>query len=96
MSQYFCTATWLCEITPDGFDPPPKVDSAFIRLEPKHASNPEGCNSTCKCCHEHFNQRRKTVSNSLKSLFSAQELKELAGEPTKRAHKTYRLKIIWN
>src|SRR5690606_40072303 len=34
MIQYFCKPTFLFEVPPGSFNPPPKVTSAVFRLEP--------------------------------------------------------------
>jgi 16S rRNA (adenine1518-N6/adenine1519-N6)-dimethyltransferase len=60
---------YLFTVEPDVFDPPPKVKSAVIRMTRN--------SRLCLDCDEHlfrtvvktaFNQRRKTMRNSLKSL----------------------------
>ncbi|MGS9092550.1 rRNA adenine N-6-methyltransferase family protein, partial [Salmonella enterica subsp. enterica serovar Infantis] len=39
MAQYFCQVIPVLEVPPSGFTPPPKVDSAVVRLVP-HATMP--------------------------------------------------------
>jgi len=35
MAQYFCETEYLFTVPPEAFSPPPKVESAVIRLIPK-------------------------------------------------------------
>ncbi len=85
MSQYFCEAELLFEIPPEAFSPPPKVDSAFIRLTPTNqrlAKNITKLQQIVSCA---FNQRRKTLNNSIKSYVSAEDWQQLGIDPTLRA-----------
>jgi len=84
MSQYYCEPTWLCDIGPDSFDPPPKVDSAFIRLKPKRDRDITIEKTLAQVVSAAFNQRRKTISNSLKKLVSVDELVNLDINPKLR------------
>ena len=86
MSQYFCQVIPVMEIGPEAFQPPPKVDSAIVRLIPhaeiKHpAKDVTWLNRVTTTA---FNQRRKTVRNSFKKLISAEQLQELGIDPTLR------------
>lgn len=60
---------YLFTVPPSSFDPPPKVDSGVIRmrLRPNHKL---GCDEVFfkKVVKTAFNQRRKTIRNSIKSL----------------------------
>jgi len=67
--QAYYDIEYLFTVEPEVFNPPPKVKSAVIRLKRNHVARLE--------CDEHqfkmliktaFNQRRKTLRNSLKSL----------------------------
>lgn len=80
MIQYFCRVEPLFLVPPSAFNPPPKVDSAIVRLVP-HETPPV----TTRCTKSlnrivtaAFNQRRKTVRNALKS-FADDALLEAAG-----------------
>lgn len=72
MIQYHCMAEDIFDVPPDCFTPPPKVDSAIVRLTP-HEKLPYIAND-----YEHFSQivntafsaRRKTVGNALKLIIS--------------------------
>lgn len=87
MTQYYCKTIPVIEVPPTAFIPPPKVDSAVIRLIPKDKAqrsqaNPKTLN---RVCLEAFNQRRKTLRNSLSNLVSAEELTGLGIDPSLRA-----------
>ena len=86
MTQYRCRVEHLFDVGPECFDPAPKVDSAIVRLspitQPTHkARNIDTLDTVVKTA---FNQRRKTLRNTLKSLFSVDELESLAVNPTLR------------
>lgn len=67
--QYYTEAN-ICEyVSPDCFIPQPKVGSAVINLK-AHKSNPVTVNDTkilFKIIRAAFNQRRKTLTNSIKN-----------------------------
>ncbi len=70
MIQYFCHCQYLFDVPPGCFTPPPKVDSAIIRLTP-HATSIAGVKDFARfseIVQVAFSQRRKTISNSLKSV----------------------------
>lgn len=70
MVQYHCQASNLFTVSPRAFNPPPKVNSAILRLVPHPSpiykvSNYERFAAIVRTA---FNQRRKTLRNSLKEL----------------------------
>ncbi len=75
--QAFYEAEYLFTVHPQVFDPPPKVQSGVIRLTRK-AGRSVGCNEDLlhKVVKAAFNQRRKTLRNSLKSFMLSDILKE--------------------
>lgn len=80
MVQYFCEVEHLFNVGPGAFNPPPKVDSAIVRLVP-HRTLPHPARDHRlleRVVREAFNQRRKTLRNTLKNLLSAAEI-EAAG-----------------
>ena len=79
MTQYYCDTMPVVEVPPDCFDPPPKVDSAVIRLIPKpqSARTVKDIKKLNQVCLEAFNQRRKTLRNCLKNLISAEQIESL-------------------
>lgn len=87
MTQYYCYAMPVIEVPPTCFKPAPKVDSAVVRLMPKPASA-RAAKSTKMLntvCLEAFNQRRKTLRNSLSNLLNEEEIAQLGIDATLRA-----------
>lgn len=87
MAQYYCQVIPVLEVPPTAFTPAPKVDSAVVRLVP-HATLPHPVKDIrvlSRLTTEAFNQRRKTIRNSLGNVFTAEVLNELGIDPAKRA-----------
>jgi len=87
MAQYYCKMIPVLEVGPHCFVPPPKVDSAVIRLEPYRelpypALDIKQLQNVVK---QAFSQRRKTVRNSLKGVLSVDEMALVGVNPTYRA-----------
>jgi 16S rRNA (adenine1518-N6/adenine1519-N6)-dimethyltransferase len=69
------------------FNPKPKVESAIVRLIPKtqlnlFPTNEAKLSQVVMCA---FNQRRKTINNSLKALIKEEGLRNLGIDSKKRA-----------
>ncbi|MWV11249.1 16S rRNA (adenine(1518)-N(6)/adenine(1519)-N(6))-dimethyltransferase RsmA [Pseudomonas sp. R-28-1W-6] len=80
MVQYHCRVEHLFNVGPGAFNPAPKVDSAIVRLVP-HEVLPFPAKDHRlleRVVREAFNQRRKTLRNTLKGLLSSAEI-EAAG-----------------
>ena len=75
--QAFYEAEYLFSVPPHVFDPPPKVQSGVLRLKRKSHVIP-GCDEALffRVVKTAFNQRRKTLRNSLKTFQLSQNLKE--------------------
>ncbi len=87
MAQYYCNVIPVLEVPPTAFAPPPKVDSAVGRLVP-HLVMPNivgDVRMLSRVTTQAFNQRRKTIRNSLGDLFTPEQLTELGVDPTLRA-----------
>ena len=87
MAQYYCTVVPVIEVPPEAFTPAPKVDSAVVRLIP-HQAPPVQVNELKaleKITALAFNQRRKTIRNSLKSVIDADVLTSIGIDPVWRA-----------
>jgi 16S rRNA (adenine1518-N6/adenine1519-N6)-dimethyltransferase len=69
LAQLFYTATYKFTVPPEVFSPPPKVDSGVLTLRRKENYN-LACNEKIlfKIVKMSFQQRRKTLRNSLKTL----------------------------
>lgn len=77
LTQAFYDVEYLFDVPPSVFNPPPKVNSGVIRLVRKSNSNLE-CDEKLffKVVKTAFQQRRKTLRNSLKIFNLSQNLKE--------------------
>lgn len=75
--QAFYNVTYLFDVDPSCFNPPPKVVSGVIRLT-RRDDVPEMRSERAffNLVKTAFNQRRKTLRNAVKPLFSADELKD--------------------
>ncbi|WP_017444260.1 16S rRNA (adenine(1518)-N(6)/adenine(1519)-N(6))-dimethyltransferase RsmA [Gayadomonas joobiniege] len=85
MTQYYCHNEVVIKVPPTSFNPPPKVDSAVVRLTPKAERADIEPAILERVAAAAFNQRRKTIRNSLKELISADQLIALDLDPTARA-----------
>ncbi|WP_371370022.1 16S rRNA (adenine(1518)-N(6)/adenine(1519)-N(6))-dimethyltransferase RsmA [Pseudomonas sp. QL9] len=86
MVQYFCKVDYLFTVGPGAFNPPPKVESAIVRLAP-YAEPPYPAKDHRlleRIVREAFNQRRKTLRNTLKSLLSVEDIESVGVDPTLR------------
>ncbi len=79
MMQYQCEAVQLFTVSPEAFVPRPKVDSAIVYLKP--LSTWQGGDMPIEALNrvvtQAFSQRRKTISNTLKSIMSLSVLETL-------------------
>jgi 16S rRNA (adenine1518-N6/adenine1519-N6)-dimethyltransferase len=77
LTQAFYDAEYLFTVPPHVFSPPPKVESGVIRLIRKENFKlPVNESLFFKVVKTAFNQRRKTLRNSLKSLQLSDKLRE--------------------
>ena len=87
MFQYRCECQYLFDVGPGSFSPPPKVDSAVVRMtpltEPAHDIGDEKIFSAI--VQAAFGQRRKTISNSLRSQVSRESISACGIDPSLRA-----------
>ncbi len=69
MVQYHCQVDSLFTVPPAAFLPPPKVDSAVVRLTPRPAPQPAALdlNHFAQLVSRCFQQRRKTLRNGLRA-----------------------------
>lgn len=87
MTQYYCQADLLFLVPPGAFQPPPKVESAIVRLQP-YDQLPFPVEDAKLLNHivtAAFGQRRKTLRNSLKNFIDESGLEQLGIKPTERA-----------
>jgi len=87
MVQYHCQVEPLFVIRPGAFNPPPKVDSALVRLTPYRpppvtAADPE---RFTRLVQHAFSQRRKILRNSLAGLADGPAFAAAGIDPVRRA-----------
>ena len=87
MLQYRCRVSALFTIGPGAFKPPPKVESAFVRLEPydKPIVDVNDEKLFSELVRQAFSQRRKTLRNTLRGLLDANEITAAGIDPSARA-----------
>lgn len=87
MLQALCEVVPLFEIGPQAFRPPPKVDSAVVRLQPKPAAQIGIVDRVlfARVVHDAFGQRRKTLRNALAKVCDAEALLRAGIRPELRA-----------
>ncbi len=83
MTQYFCDVEMLFEVPPASFNPAPKVDSAIVRLTPlAQPANPVDDHAMLDTLVKTaFQQRRKTLRNTLRALLDEHQLRSLQIDP---------------
>jgi 16S rRNA (adenine1518-N6/adenine1519-N6)-dimethyltransferase len=87
MLQLACRVEPLFTVPPGAFRPPPKVDSAVVRLVPlaaheRHDADPDRVHAIVKAA---FAQRRKTLANGLKNLLDSDAIASAGVDPKARA-----------
>jgi 16S rRNA (adenine1518-N6/adenine1519-N6)-dimethyltransferase len=86
MVQFYYDVALLFTVKPSCFKPAPKVNSAFIRLIP-HANLtiiPKDFDLFKEIITKAFNQRRKTINNSLRTMFNKEDFIQLNIDPILR------------
>jgi 16S rRNA (adenine1518-N6/adenine1519-N6)-dimethyltransferase len=77
LMQAYYEIEYLFDVSNKCFDPPPKVQSGVIRMRRKAVPlEYKSERAFWVLVKTAFNQRRKTMRNAVKSLFSAEELKD--------------------
>jgi 16S rRNA (adenine1518-N6/adenine1519-N6)-dimethyltransferase len=87
MLQALCKVTPLFTVAPGAFRPPPKVDSAVVRLVPKPAGE-VGIDDPALFEHlvrDAFGQRRKTLRNAVQALCTGADIEAAGLRPDARA-----------
>jgi 16S rRNA (adenine1518-N6/adenine1519-N6)-dimethyltransferase len=84
MLQWRYQMEMLFIVPPSAFDPPPKVDSAIVRMRP--IESPLACEQARleQVVTQAFSQRRKVIRNSLRGLFTEQQLIAAGIDPQAR------------
>lgn len=87
MLQYRCRCEYLFDVAPGSFRPPPKVDSAVIRLVPeaRPVTDVGDYELFSGIVQAAFGQRRKTIANALKSIIDRAAISACGIDPGARA-----------
>jgi 16S rRNA (adenine1518-N6/adenine1519-N6)-dimethyltransferase len=72
--QYMATVEYLFSVPPGAFRPPPKVDSAVIRLTPRPEVQCDEAKAFLEFASACFRQKRKTLRNNLAERYSKDKL----------------------
>ncbi len=88
--QYLADCEFICFVPAQAFQPPPKVDSAVIRLRPRPLAQPaQDPRNLEKLVKLGFASKRKMLRNNLKSLIEPEALsgllESLGANPQSRA-----------
>ncbi len=87
MIQYRCEVTPLFSIGAGAFRPPPRVESAFVRLLP-YQTPPVAVQDEAilaAVVRQAFSQRRKTLRNVLRDMVDTEAMQALGIDPALRA-----------
>ncbi|BCN92851.1 ribosomal RNA small subunit methyltransferase A [Thiomicrorhabdus immobilis] len=87
MIQYACETEYLFTVGPENFTPPPKVDSAIVRLLP-YKTKPFVADDEAdfaELVKQAFSQKRKTLRNTLKGYLEVEQIEACGINPTARA-----------
>jgi 16S rRNA (adenine1518-N6/adenine1519-N6)-dimethyltransferase len=86
LAQWLCDVDIAFQVPASAFSPPPKVDSAIIRLTPKpHQPTPAEIAAMERLTAAAFGQRRKMLRGALKPLGGDSLLTRANIDPTRRA-----------
>ncbi len=86
MVQYHCQCEYLFFVAPGAFNPPPKVDSAIVRLTP-YQQRPYVAHDETRFANivaQAFTRRRKTLRNALKEWITPEQWEQIHIDPTLR------------
>jgi 16S rRNA (adenine1518-N6/adenine1519-N6)-dimethyltransferase len=84
MLQWRYHMSLLFVVPPEAFDPPPKVDSAIVRMIP--VAQPLPCDEATleAVVQKAFSQRRKVIRNCLSGMFTEEQIAACGVNPTDR------------
>ncbi len=75
--QYLATVEYLTTVAPGAFRPPPKVESAVVRLVPRVQAGDR--DTLLSLASASFRQKRKTLRNNLAGLYTREVLDSVSG-----------------
>lgn len=87
MAAFHCRMERLFNVSPGAFRPPPKVDSAIVRMQPKALEKDTLARlpQLEEVVRRAFGQRRKTLRNALKGLLDEVNIEAAGVDPAARA-----------
>ncbi len=87
MARFYCSMDWLFDVAPEAFHPPPRVDSAIIRMRPRALDEVQRALHPAldAVVRAAFNQKRKTIRNSLKGVVDSGPIEATGVDPGARA-----------
>ena len=87
MLQLACRVEPLFTVPAGAFRPPPKVESAMVRLVPQRADGLDSVDTARleQIVRAGFSQRRKTLANALRGLLDAAAIRAIGLRPEARA-----------
>ena len=87
MAQFQCEVEQLFDVPPEAFYPPPKVQSAVVRLTPYSMSPFSDVDRAdlARIVTQAFSQRRKTLRNNFKGALNDADWESLQIDPKARA-----------
>ena len=87
MAQFQCEVEQLFEVPPEAFYPPPKVQSAIVRLTPRQTPRWAKVDRErlTQVVSRAFAQRRKTLRNNFKNVLTDAQLEAAGVDPNARA-----------
>ena len=89
MIQAYCRVQRLFRVAPGAFRPPPRVESAVVRLVPRAepAVGPAAADAFADIVRRAFSARRKTLRNALRNRVQAATLEAAGIDPGTRAER---------
>ncbi len=83
MVQYYCDTDYLFFVPPGAFNPPPRVDSAILRLTPWKALPHQAQDEQhfARLVAQAFSTRRKTLRNTLKRMLTSDQIESIGIDP---------------
>jgi 16S rRNA (adenine1518-N6/adenine1519-N6)-dimethyltransferase len=96
MLQLYCTVEPLLKVPPGAFNPPPKVDSAVVRMTPLPAERRHDADPALveRVVRHAFGQRRKTLSNALQGVATSEQIRAAGIDPKERAEQLAPLEFV--
>jgi 16S rRNA (adenine1518-N6/adenine1519-N6)-dimethyltransferase len=89
MTQFRCRVTPLFDVLPESFSPIPRVHSSIVRLQPlgQPPADAGSFKNLERVVSAAFSMRRKTLRNSLRELFTADQISATGIDPGQRAER---------